>query len=187
VGWPGQGWRSTGAEVEASRSAARIGPADLGAVGAKPRSDRDQDADQLKLPFYLWTRAGVATLIEREYGMAVSLTTVGRYLRAWGMTPQKPVRRAYERNDSAIKRWLVEEYSALAADAKRERATIYRADEMGLRSDNVTGTSYAPVGQTPVVRATGQRFGCNMISAIEAPWRSWCFRASFITRCSSNS
>ena len=63
--------------------------------------------DQLKLPFYLWTRAGVATLIEREYGMAVSLTTVGRYLRAWGMTPQKPARRAYERNDSAIKRWLV--------------------------------------------------------------------------------
>ena len=74
--------------------------------------------DQLKLPFYLWTRAGVATLIEREYGMAVSLTTVGRYLRAWGMTPQKPVRRAYERNDSAIKRWLVEEYPALAADAR---------------------------------------------------------------------
>ena len=122
--------------------------------------------DQLKLPFYLWTRAGVATLIEREYGMAVSLTTVGRYLRAWGMTPQKPVRRAYERNDSAIKRWLVEEYPALAADAKRERATIYWGDEMGLRSDHVTGTSYAPVGQTPVVRATGQRFGCNMISAI---------------------
>ena len=109
---------------------------------------------------------GVATLIEREYGMAVSLTTVGRYLRAWGMTPQKPARRAYERNDSAIKRWLVEEYPALAADAKRERATIYWGDEMGLRSDHVTGTSYAPVGQTPVVRATGQRFGCNMISAI---------------------
>ena len=73
--------------------------------------------DQLKLPFYLWTRAGVATLIEREYGLAVSLTTVGRYLRVWGMTPQKPVRRAYERNDRAIKRWLVEEYPALAGDA----------------------------------------------------------------------
>ena len=63
-------------------------------------------------------------------------------------------------------RWLVEEYPALAADARRERATIHWADEMGLRSDHVTGTSYAPVGQTPVVRATGQRFGCDMISAI---------------------
>ena len=81
--------------------------------------------DQLKLPFYLWTRAAVASLIEREYGEAVSLTTVGRYLKAWGMTPQKPVRRAYERNDAAIKRWLVEEYPALVGDAKRERATIY--------------------------------------------------------------
>lgn len=122
--------------------------------------------DQLKLPFYLWTRAAVASLIEREYGKAVSLTTVGRYLKAWGMTPQKPVRRAYERNDAAIKHWLVAEYPALVNDAKRERATIYWGDEMGLRSDHVTGTSYAPLGQTPVIRATGQRFGCNMISAI---------------------
>lgn len=122
--------------------------------------------DQLKLPFYLWTRAAVASLIEREYAQAVSLTTVGRYLKAWGMTPQKPVRRAYERNDEAIKRWLVAEYPALVGEAKRERATIYWGDEMGLRSDHVTGTSYAPLGRTPVVRATGQRFGCNMISAI---------------------
>jgi transposase len=122
--------------------------------------------DQLKLPFYLWTRAAVASLIEREYGAVVSLTTVGRYLKTWGMTPQKPARRAYERNDAAIKHWLVAAYPALVGDAKRERATIYWGDEMGLRSDHVTGTSYAPSGQTPVVRATGQRFGCNMISAI---------------------
>ena len=57
-----------------------------------------------KLPFYLWTRAAVASLIAREYGIAVSRVTVGRYLRAWGLSPQKPVRRAYERNDAAIAR-----------------------------------------------------------------------------------
>lgn len=122
--------------------------------------------DQLKLPFYLWTRAAVANLIKREYGIEVSLTTVGRYLVAWGMSPQKPVRHAYERNDAAIKRWLSEEYPALAGEAKRERAVIYWGDEMGLRSDHIAGTSYAPAGDTPIVRATGQRFGCNMISAI---------------------
>jgi transposase len=122
--------------------------------------------DQLKLPFYLWTRAAVASLIAREYGIAVSLVTVGRYLWAWGLSPQKPVRRAYERNDAAIARWLKQEYPAIARQARREKATIYWGDEMGLRSDHVTGTSYAPVGQTPVIRATGQRFGCNMISAI---------------------
>ena len=122
--------------------------------------------DQLKLPFYLWTRAAVAQLIKREYGIQVSLTSVGRYLKAWGLSVQKPVRRAYERNNEAIVRWLEEDYPAIARQAKREKAAIYWGDEMGLRSDHVSGTSYAPVGQTPVIRATGQRFGCNMISAI---------------------
>ncbi len=126
----------------------------------------DQMPDQLKLPFYLWTREAVAQLIARDYGIRVSLTTVGRYLRAWGLSAQKPVRRAYERNDAAITRWLEEDYPALAREAKRAQAAIYWGDEMGLRSDHVSGTSYAPVGQTPVIRATGQRFGCNMISAI---------------------
>lgn len=122
--------------------------------------------DQLKLPFYLWTREAVAQLIQREYGLTVSLVTVGRYLKAWGMSPQKPVTRAYERNDQAIERWLKQEYPAIRRAARHEKAEIYWGDEMGLRSDHVTGTSYAPVGETPVVRATGQRFGCNMISAI---------------------
>jgi len=122
--------------------------------------------DQLTLPFYLWTRAAVASLIAREYGIAVSLVTVGRYLRAWGLSPQKPVRRAYERNDAAIALWLKQEYPAIARQARQDKAAIYWGDEMGLRSDHVTGTSYAPVGHTPVIRATGQRFGCNMISAI---------------------
>jgi hypothetical protein len=82
------------------------------------------------------------------------------------MNPEKPVRRAYERNDAAIAKWLPEEYPAIARQARRDGATIYWGDEMGLRSDHVRGTSYSPVGQTPVIRASGQRFGCNMISAI---------------------
>ena len=122
--------------------------------------------DQLALPFYLWTREAVRQLIAQRTGVRVAINTVGQYLRAWGLTPQKPVRRAYERNDAAITRWLATEYPAIAAEAKREKATIYWADEMGVRSDHVAGTSYAPAGQTPVVRATGQRFGCNVISAI---------------------
>jgi transposase len=126
----------------------------------------DSLPDQLKLPFYLWTRAAVVSLIEREYGIEVSLTSVGRYLRRWGMSPQKPVRRAYERNDAAIAHWLRQEYPAIARQAKRESAVIYWGDEMGLRSDHVAGTSYSLLGQTPLIRATGQRFGCNMISAI---------------------
>ena len=126
----------------------------------------DSLPDQLKLPFYLWRRAAVVSLIEREYGISVSLSTVGRYLAGWGMSPQKPVRRAYERNDAAIARWLRTAYPAIARDAKREKAVIYWGDEMGLRSGHVAGMSHAPMGQTPIIRATGQPFGCNMISAI---------------------
>jgi transposase len=122
--------------------------------------------DQLRLSFYLWTRQAVGALVRREYGIELSLTTVGRYLKAWGMTAQKPVRRAYERNDEAIAQWCSQTYPLLARQAKREGAQIYWGDEMGLRSDHVAGTSFAPAGQTPVVRATGQRFGCNMVSAI---------------------
>jgi len=69
--------------------------------------------DQLKLPFYLWTRAVIASLIAREYGTAVSLVTLGRYLRGRGLSPQKPVRRAYEKNHAAIARWLKQEYPAM--------------------------------------------------------------------------
>ena len=87
---------------------------------SRPQSARirqliiDSLPDQLKLPFYLWTRAAVVTLIEREYGVTVSLTTVGRYLNGWGMSPQKPVRRANESNQAAIGRWLRTEYPAIA-------------------------------------------------------------------------
>ncbi len=85
----------------------------------------DKMPDQLTLGFYLWTRAAVVALIAREYDVTVSLTTVGRYLKAWGCSVQKPVRRAYERNDVAIARWLRTEYPAIVRDAKRDGATIY--------------------------------------------------------------
>jgi transposase len=151
----GKRGRRPGGERLNARQAARIRALIVG-----------QMPDQLRLPYYLWTRESVVNLIEREYGVAVSLTTVGRYLKAWGMSAQKPVRRAYERNDEAIARWLDEDYPQLVREAKREKATVYWGDEMGLRSDHVSGKSFAPTGQTPVVRATGKRFGCNMISAI---------------------
>jgi transposase len=126
----------------------------------------DRHPEQLKLPFVLWTREAVRTLVRRRFGVRVSLTTVGRYLGRWGFTPQKPVRRAYERNDAAVQRWLEEEYPAIRKQAKREKARIYWADEMGLRSDHQAGRSYAPRGKTPAIAGTGQRFGCNVLSAI---------------------
>jgi DDE superfamily endonuclease len=76
------------------------------------------------------------------------------------------VRRAYERNPAAVQRWLKEEYPAIRAKAKQEKAEIHWGDEMGLRSDHQSGRSYSKRGHTPVIPGTGQRFGCNMISTI---------------------
>lgn len=126
----------------------------------------DRHPEQLKLPFYLWTREAVSELIERKFGVLLSVWTVGRYLKRWGFTPQKPLRRAFERDPNAVRRWLEEEYPAIRKQAKTEGAEIYWGDEMGLRSDYVVGRSYGRRGETPVIPGTGQRFGCNMISAI---------------------
>ncbi len=126
----------------------------------------DHYPDQLKLPFYLWTREAVAQLIEQRFGIRLSVWTVGRYLSRWGFTPQKPVRRAYEQNPKAVRSWLEKDYPMLQKQANKERALIYWGDEMGLRSDHAVGRSYGRCGQTPIIPGTGQRFGCNMISAI---------------------
>ncbi len=127
---------------------------------------REKNPDQLLLPFVLWTREAVRDLIARRFGVRLALTTVGKYLRRWGFTPQKPIRRAFEQSGPAVARWLDETYPALERRAKREHAVILWGDEMGLRSDHAAGRSFAPKGKTPVVKKTGQRFGCNLIQAI---------------------
>jgi transposase len=118
---------------------------------------RDRHPEQLKLPFVLWTAEAVRQLIQRKFKVRVSERTVRRYLARWGFTPQKPVRRAYERE---------EEYPTIRAAAKQEKALIYWADGMGMRSDHQAGRSYAPKGKTPAIPGTGQRFSCNVVSAL---------------------
>lgn len=135
-------------------------------MGQVARAIRDQCPDQLKLPFYLWTREAVVALVKRRYGVRISRWTAGRYLKRWGFTPQKPIRQAFERDEGAVRRWLKEEYPAIRQCAGRVRALIFWADEMGVRSDHSAGRSFSPRGQKPVVRGTGKRFGCNMISAL---------------------
>ena len=127
---------------------------------------RDRMPEQLKLSFCLWTRDAVTSLIRRKYGISLSKWQVGRYLKAWGYTPQKPIAKAFEQKDEKVEEWLGKEYPSIKRKARKEKATIYWGDETGMRSDHQAGKSYAPAGETPVVKKTGQRFSMNTISAL---------------------
>ncbi len=124
------------------------------------------DPRQLRFAFALWTRDMVRDLIRREFGVRLSAVSVGRLLRKLGLSPQRPLYRAYQQNPEAVRRWKVEDYPQIRAQAQQVGATIWFADEAGVRSDYHAGTTWAPVGQTPVVAATGDRFAVNLISAV---------------------
>jgi len=130
------------------------------------RMIEDRHPEQLHLPFALWTREAVGQLIRERFAVDLSVWTVGRYLKRWGFTPQKPLRRAYERDPVAVKHWMETEYPAIAKRAKAEKGLVYWGDEMGMRSDHQVGRSYGRRGCTPVIPGTGKRFGCNMVSAL---------------------
>src|ERR1700676_2349727 len=127
---------------------------------------KNHNPDDLSLQFFLWTRDSVGLLIVDKFGIKLSKWTVGRYLTNWGFSSQKPARRAIEQNPEAIKKWFEIEYPFIQKLAKKEKATIYWGDEMGLRSDHNAGRTYGLIGKTPVVRRSGNRFSCNMISTI---------------------
>jgi transposase len=126
----------------------------------------DRTPDQLKLPFALWTSRAVRALIEHRFDKRLGLSTVQLYLMRWGMSPQKPLARARERSPAAIEAWLERAYPAIARRAKREGAVIYWGDETGISNQDQIGRSWAPKGQTPVVRRTAKRITQSMVSAI---------------------
>jgi len=130
------------------------------------RAITDKCPDQLKMPWGLWTREAIRELIRTKFEVELSISSVSRLLRKWGFTPQKPIRRAIERNPEAIKIWMKETYPKIHQLAKKESAEIFWGDEMGVRSEDQVGRTYGRRGQTPVIPKTGKRFGCNMISAI---------------------
>jgi len=126
------------------------------------------DPRQLRFAFALWTRAMVRELVRREFGVRLSEPSVGRLLRKLGLSPQRPLYRAWQQNPEAVARWKREEYPQIRAQAAQLGATIWFADEAGVRSEDLAGTTRAPIGRTPVVATTGARFGANLISAVTA-------------------
>ena len=126
----------------------------------------EQTPDQLELPFGLWTSRAVRELIERRFGKRLGLTAVQLYLRRWGLTPQKPLVRAKQRQPAAIAAWLETSYPAIAKRARAARAVIYWGDETGISNQDPIGRSYALKGRTPVVARSAKRLTRSMISAV---------------------
>lgn len=130
------------------------------------RMIRDRTPDRYGLSGFLWTRAVVADLVAARFGVRLSLVTIGKYLRSWGLSPQKPVRKAFEQDPAAVSAWLTDTYPAIVAKARKDKAVIMWADRTGLRSDHTVAHTWSPVGRTPIVKATGQRFGLSVMAAI---------------------
>ncbi len=115
----------------------------------------DKRPEQLKMDFFLWSRAAVGQFIEQEYGITLHVRSIGKYLSRRGFTPQKPIKRAYEQSPAAVQAWLEGEYPGMAERARHEGAEIHWGDETARVNTDVRGRSFAPAGKTPVAMTVG--------------------------------
>lgn len=132
-----------------------------------------KDPRQYGFDFGLWTRRVVGQLIEDKFGIGLSLASVGGLLARLGLTPQKPLQRAYERDPEAIEAWKTEVYPELAARARKLDADIYFWDEAGFRADAVQGRTWGKKGETPVIAVPGKRQTISAASAVNAKGAFW--------------
>jgi transposase len=127
-----------------------------------------KDPRQYGFDFGLWTRLIVAELISDKFGIKLSLASVGKLLAELGLTPQKPLLRAYERDPPAIEAWKRDTYPSIAAAAKVVGAEIYFWDESGFRTDAAQGRTWGVKGQTPIVAVPGKRQSISAASAVNS-------------------
>ena len=132
-----------------------------------------RDPRQYGLDFGLWTRRIICNLIEQRMGIEIGLTVVGRLLAQMGITPQKPLRRAYERDPLEVQAWVEQKYPALRARARQHGAEVYFLDEAGFSSEPALGRTYGQKGHTPIVTTTGQRQKVSAISAVSTKGGFW--------------
>lgn len=121
---------------------------------------------QLKLPFALWNRKAIQSAIYQMWRIKIAVRTIGDYMRRWGFTPLKPIKKTYEQSPKAVQYWLDHLYPEIKKLAKKDDAEIYWGDETGIRNDCLHSRDYAPNERTPVVEINAKRVSLNMISAI---------------------
>jgi transposase len=124
------------------------------------------DPQQHQFEFCLWTLGIIRTLLKREHGIELSKSGVSRLLRHLGLSPQVPKYKSYRQDPQALRKYLNETFPELVREARRTGAVIYFVDEAAVRADGHRGTTWAPVGETPVIEDSGDRFGFKLISAV---------------------
>jgi transposase len=132
-----------------------------------------KDPRQYGLDFGLWTRAMIASLIEQKFAVKLGLTAVGELLAKLGLTPQKPLERAYQRSPEAIEKWKRETFPSIAREAKAVGGEMYFWDESGFRADTVHGKTWGKKGETPVIARPGQRQSISAASAVNSKGAFW--------------
>lgn len=125
-----------------------------------------KNPQQYRFKFALWTLKLVNEMIRLKLGVKLSTASVWRLLKQLGLTCQRPLFKAYQQDAKAVQGWLKTTYPKIKALAKRVNAKVFFGDEAGIRSDFHAGTTWAPKGETPIVKSNGQRFGLNIISAV---------------------
>ena len=161
------------------------------APGRKPALTEKQEARlfklvaektprQLTFSFALWTIPLVGQLVERLFGVALHKSTLGRLLKRLGFSPQRPRRRAFERDEAACQEWTTQTFPRILKDVRRLRGMLLFLDECGVHENGPLDRTWAPRGKRPVVRASGKRTRINVISAVSPRGRLWfrCFRGN---------
>ena len=130
-----------------------------------------EDARNFGSPTPLWNCKQIQRVVKSKLNKSLAIPSVWEMLRKLNLTPQKPRKIAKEKDEKAADKWLKEEWPKIKNIIRRQQAMIYFQDEAGVSLIPFLRTTWAPKGETPVVKVTGKKGGVCVSSAISPAGR----------------